>query len=88
MANGLTTKEVASQFNITGKQLRRILRSFERYSDGIYTRYLLSKRDIEQVAKRLENKTPEPTPKKAKKETRKRVTKPPVTEQSTEQATQ
>lgn len=79
MANGLTTKEVAAQFNITGKQLRRILRSFERYDDGTYTRYLLGKRDIEQVAKRLK---PEPTPKKKAKRTPKPPIETPVTEQA------
>lgn len=77
MANGLTTKEVAAQFNITGKQLRRILRSFERFSDGVYTRYTLGKRDIEQVAKRLEGSKPEPV-KKAKKSKRTKPTPPPV----------
>jgi hypothetical protein len=78
---GLTTKDVAAKFNITGKQLRRILRSFERYDDGKYTRYQLSKRDVEQVAKHLAPAKPEPA-KKVKKE----KTPPPV-ETPTEQAT-
>jgi hypothetical protein len=71
----LTTKDVAEQFNITGKQLRRILRSFERYDDGKYTRYQLGKRDVEQVAKHLA--PAKPAPKKVKKE---KVQTPPPAE--------
>ena len=75
----MTTKDVAAKLNITGKQLRRILRSFDRYADGKYTRYQLGKRDVEQVAKYLK---PEPAPKKAKK-----TTPPPVETPVTETAT-
>jgi hypothetical protein len=79
-SESLTTKDVAAKFNITGKQLRRILRSFERYADGKYTRYQLGKRDIEQVAKHLA--PAKPAPKKVKKT----KTTPPV-ETPTEQPT-
>ena len=79
-SESLTTKDVAAKFNITGKQLRRILRSFDRYADGKYTRYQLGKRDVEQVAKYLK---PEPAPKKVKKEKAPPPVETPVTEPTT-----
>lgn len=88
MAIGMTTKDVAAKFHITGKQLRRILRSFERYADGKYTRYQLGKRDVEQVAKALANRAPEEKPKSKKKATKKSpATPPPATEPTTTDAT-
>ena len=44
-----TTKEMAAELGMTGKQLRRILRSTEKYNDGIYTRYSWTKQDYDKI---------------------------------------
>ena len=47
--NTYTTKEMANALGMTGKQLRRILRSMDKYNDGIYTRYSWTKQDYDRI---------------------------------------
>jgi hypothetical protein len=68
----MKTKEMASILGITSKELRRILRSYERFADGKYTRYTLTKRDLAQVTKTLATRSPEPA--KVKKVSKKKPT--------------
>ena len=44
-----TTKEMSAALGMTGKQLRRILRSTEKYNDGVYTRYSWTKQDYDKI---------------------------------------
>lgn len=48
-----TTKEMSAALGMTGKQLRRILRSMDTYNDGIYTRYAWSKKDYDKIVKAI-----------------------------------
>jgi hypothetical protein len=47
-------KDIAAALGITARKARRILRSFERWDDKIYTNYKLGKRDLAAVKKALE----------------------------------
>ncbi len=51
----MTTREFAKELKITSRKLRRILRSINRFADGVYTRYKLNKRDMTQIRKALES---------------------------------
>jgi hypothetical protein len=50
---GMTTREAAKLLKTTPKALRRALRDMDKYDDGVYTRYLLGKADINALTKVL-----------------------------------
>lgn len=57
----MTTATLATELGITAKQLRVILRTFEKYADGKYTRYQLTATDRKRVMKTLEQPETETT---------------------------
>jgi hypothetical protein len=50
---GMTTREAAKILKTTPKALRRALRDMDKYDDGVYTRYLLGKADLNALGKIL-----------------------------------
>jgi phage antirepressor YoqD-like protein len=52
----MTTRDMAKILGMTSKQLRRILRDTDKYDDGKYTRYLLTKQDLDAVKKKISGK--------------------------------
>lgn len=48
-----TTKEMALELGMNGKQLRRYLRKLEKYNDGIYTRYAWTKKEYDAIVKKV-----------------------------------
>lgn len=53
MEKVFTTKEMALELGMNGKQLRRYLRKMEKYNDGIYTRYAWTKKDYDKIVKAI-----------------------------------